>query len=127
MSNQERLKSQEEKVEEDKSKVNDLKGSPMSVGNLEELIDENHVIVSSSMGLEYYVGILSFVDKDQLELGCAILMHNKVLSVVGLLQGEVDPMVSVMKVEKAPLKSYAWWFGCTDSGDEVVELPLTHP
>jgi hypothetical protein len=28
--------------------------------------------------LEYYVNILSFVDKDQLEPGCAILMHNKV-------------------------------------------------
>jgi ATP-dependent 26S proteasome regulatory subunit len=26
---------------------------------------------------------------------------------VGLLQDEVDPMVSVMKVEKAPLESYA--------------------
>ena len=52
MSNQERLKPQEEKVEEDKSKVNDLKGSPMSVGNLEEFIDENHMIVSSLVGLE---------------------------------------------------------------------------
>jgi len=30
----------------------------------------------------------------------------QVLSVVGLLQDEVDPMVSVMKVEKAPLESY---------------------
>jgi 26S proteasome regulatory subunit T2 len=43
------------------------------------LIDENHAIVSSSVGPEYYVGILSFVDKDQLEPGCAILMHNKVI------------------------------------------------
>jgi 26S proteasome regulatory subunit T2 len=51
----------------------------MSVGSLEELIDENHAIVSSSVGPEYYVGILSFVDKDQLEPGCAILMHNKVI------------------------------------------------
>ncbi|KAD4584346.1 hypothetical protein E3N88_21947 [Mikania micrantha] len=107
VANQERLKPQEEKTEEDRSKVDDLRGSPMSVGNLEELIDENHAIVSSSIGPEYYVGILSFVDKDQLEPGCAILMHNKVLSVVGLLQDDVDPMVSVMKVEKAPLESYA--------------------
>ena len=46
VSNQERHKPQEEKGKEDKSKVNDLKGSPMSDGNLEELIDENHMIVS---------------------------------------------------------------------------------
>jgi ATP-dependent 26S proteasome regulatory subunit len=75
---QERLKLQEDKNEEVRSKVDDLRGSPMSVANLEEIIDENHAIASSSMGLEYYVNILLFVDKDQLELGCAILMHNKV-------------------------------------------------
>ncbi|GMP72857.1 hypothetical protein CsSME_00030752 [Camellia sinensis var. sinensis] len=124
------LKPQEEKTEEDRSKVDDLRGSPMSVGNLEELIDENHAIVSSSVGPEYYVGILSFVDKDQLEPGCAILMHNKVLSVVGLLQDEVDSMVSVMKVEKAPLESYADIGGLDAQIQEIkeaVELPLTHP
>jgi len=81
VANQERLKPQEEKAEEDRSKVDDLRGTPMSVGNLEELIDENHAIVSSSVGPEYYVGILSFVDKDQLEPGCSILMHNKVCEI----------------------------------------------
>lgn len=89
--------------------------------------------MSSSVGPEYYVNIMSFVDKSQarlpaqlresdplpsprqrsptfqrpdaplaltaqLEPGCSILMHNKVLSVVGILQDEADPMVSVMKV-----------------------------
>ncbi|KAL6209893.1 hypothetical protein ACLB2K_020832 [Fragaria x ananassa] len=130
VTNRERLKPQEEKAEEDRSKVDDLRGSPMSVGNLEELIDENHAIVSSSVGPEYYVGILSFVDKDRLEPGCAILMHNKVLSVVGLLQDEVDPMVSVMKVEKTPLESYADIGGLDAQIQEIkeaVEFPLTHP
>jgi hypothetical protein len=78
MAGQECLKPQEDKNEEDRSKVDDLRGSPMSVGNLEEIIDGNHAIVSSSVGPEYYVNVLSFVDKDQLEPGCAILMHNKV-------------------------------------------------
>ncbi len=54
--------------------MDDLRGSPMSMGNLEVIIDENHAIVSSLVGLEYYVNILSFVDKDQLEPGCAILV-----------------------------------------------------
>ena len=78
VTNQERLKPQEDKNEEDRSKVDDLRGTPMSVGTLEEIIDENHAIVSSSAGPEYYVNILSFVDKDQLEPGCSILLHNKV-------------------------------------------------
>jgi 26S proteasome regulatory subunit T2 len=32
---------------------------------------------------------------------------NQVSSVVGILADDTDPMVSVMKVEKAPLESYA--------------------
>lgn len=51
----------------------------MSVGNLEEIIDDNHAIVSTSVGSEHYVSILSFVDKDQLEPGCSVLLNHKVL------------------------------------------------
>ncbi|KAK9806638.1 hypothetical protein WJX73_003061 [Symbiochloris irregularis] len=128
--NQERLRPQEERNEEDRSKVEDLRGSPLTVGTLEEIIDENHAIVSSSVGPEYYVSILSFVDKTQLEPGCSVLLHNKVLAVVGILQDEADPMVSVMKVEKAPLESYADVGGLEQQITEIkeaVELPLTHP
>jgi len=130
ITNQERLKPTEERNQEDRTKVDDIRGSPMGVGTLEEIIDDNHAIVSSSVGPEYYVTIMSFVDKDQLEPGCSILMHNKVLSVVGLLQDEVDPLVSVMKVEKAPLESYADIGGLEEQIQEIkeaVELPLTHP
>merc|ERR1712205_209867 len=108
----------------------DLRGSPMSVGSLEEIIDENHAIVSSSVGPEYYVNILSFVDKELLEPGCSVLLHNKAMSVVGILGDDVDPMVSVMKVEKAPLESYADVGGLETQIQEIkeaVELPLTHP
>jgi len=128
--NQERLKPTEEKAQEERSKVDDIRGSPMGVGNLEEIIDDNHAIVSSSVGPEYYVSIMSFVDKDQLEPGCSILLHNKVMSIVGLLQDDVDPLVSVMKVEKAPLESYADIGGLESQVQEIkeaVELPLTHP
>lgn len=54
----------------------------------------------------------------------------QVLSVVGILQDEVDPMVSVMKVEKAPLESYTDIGGLDAQIQEIkeaVELPLTHP
>ena len=82
------------------------------------------------MGPEYYVNIMSFVDKSQLEPGCAVLLHNKSLSVVGTLADDVDTMVSVMKVDKAPLESYADVGGLEDQIQEIkeaVELPLTHP
>ncbi|KAI8825608.1 P-loop containing nucleoside triphosphate hydrolase protein [Fimicolochytrium jonesii] len=128
--NQERLKPQEEKNQEERTKVDSLRGSPMHVGSLEEIIDDDHAIVSASTGPEYYVSIMSFVDKDILEPGCSILMHHKNLSVVGVLSDDADPAVSVMKVEKAPTESYADVGGLEQQIQEIkeaVELPLTHP
>ena len=110
--------------------MEELRGTPMSVGTLEEIMDDSHAIVSSSVGPEYYVNILSFVDKDNLEPGSSVLLHNKVMSVVGILTDEQNPMVSMMKVDKAPLESYADIGGCEKQIQEIkeaVELPLTHP
>ncbi|KAK9502915.1 hypothetical protein O3M35_011597 [Rhynocoris fuscipes] len=102
----------------------------MSVGNLEEIIDDNHAIVSTSVGSEHYVSILSFVDKDQLEPGCSVLLNHKVHAVVGVLSDDTDPMVTVMKLEKAPQETYADIGGLDTQIQEIkesVELPLTHP
>ncbi|XP_953936.1 26S proteasome subunit 4, putative [Theileria annulata] len=118
------------KNQDDLIKLDDIRGSPMSVGTLEEIIDENHAIVTSSIGPEYYVNILSFVDKELLEPGCSVLLHNKTNSIVGILLDDVDPLVSVMKVEKAPLESYDDIGGLEEQIQEIkeaVELPLTRP
>lgn len=50
----------------------------MIVGILEEMIDDDHAIVSSSLGPESYSSIMSFVDKSLLEPNCSVLLHNKV-------------------------------------------------
>lgn len=130
VANQERLKPQEERNEEERSKIDDLRGSPLTVGTLEEMIDENHAIVSSAVGPEYYVGIMSFVDRSQLEPGCSVLLHNKGQQIVGILADDTDPAVSVMKVEHAPSETYADVGGLEQQIQEIkeaVELPLTHP
>lgn len=115
---------------DERSKVDDMRGSPMGVGNLEEMIDDDHAIVSSATGPEYYVSIMSFVDKDLLEPGASILLHHKTVSVVGVLTDDADPSVSVMKLDKAPTESYADIGGLEQQIQEVreaVELPLLHP
>ena len=91
--NQERLKPQEERQEvhssfprplltcnssqEERSRIDDLRGTPMNVGTLEEVIDDQHAIVSTNVGSEHYVTMLSFVDKEQLEPGCSVLLNHK--------------------------------------------------
>uniref|UniRef100_A0A2K5EGE1 26S proteasome regulatory subunit 4 n=1 Tax=Aotus nancymaae TaxID=37293 RepID=A0A2K5EGE1_AOTNA len=128
--NQEQMKPLEEKQEEERSKVDDLTGTLMSVGTLEEIIDDNHAIVSTSVGSEHYVSILSFVDKDLLEPGCSVLLNHEVHAMTGVLMDDTDPLVTVMKVEKAPQKTYADTGGLDNQIQEIkesVELPLTHP
>jgi len=128
--NQERLKPTEDSAKEELNKVDELRGTPMAVSTLEEMIDDSHAIVSSSVGPEFYVSIMSFVDKDQIEPGCTVLTHNKTLAVVGLLGDDVDPMVNVMKVDKAPTETFADIGGLETQIQEIkeaVELPLTHP
>jgi 26S proteasome regulatory subunit T2 len=115
---------------DERSRVDDIRGTPMGVGNLEELIDDDHAIVSSATGPEYYVSIMSFVDKDLLEPGASILLHHKSVAVVGVLTDDTDPSVSVMKLDKAPTESYADIGGLEQQIQEVreaVELPLLHP
>lgn len=151
ITNQERLKpeaTKEAKDEEESTKVDDLRGSPMAVGTLEEIIDDDHAIISTASGPEHYVSIMSFVDKDLLEPGCSVLLHHKTQAVIGVLQDDADPMVSVMKLDKAPTESYADIGGLEAQIQEIkashsysfvvknglnvhtqesVELPLTHP
>ena len=69
----------------------------MAVGTLEEIIDDNHAIVSNSVGSEYYVNMLSFVDKDLIEPGCTVLLNNKVKYTKQLCLDEVGYCVNVKK------------------------------
>jgi len=110
-------------------KVDNLRGMPMTVGTLEEIVDDQHAIVSIS-GSNYYVLIFSFVDKEQLELGCSVLLHDRHHHIIGVLQDDTDPMVSVMKVDKAPTETYADIGGLESQIQEIkeaVEYPLSHP
>ncbi len=58
--------------------MDDIRGTPLGVGTLEEMIDDTHAIVSSSNGPEMYVTVMSFVNQDLLEPGCTVLLHHKV-------------------------------------------------
>ncbi|WVR07533.1 hypothetical protein IAU60_004575 [Kwoniella sp. DSM 27419] len=106
----------------DRTRVDELRGSPMGVGSLEEIIDDDHAIVSVGNGPEYYVGIMSFVDKDMLEPGCSVLLHHKTHAIVGVLADDTDPMVSVMKLDKAPTESYADIGGLETQIQEIKDI-----
>merc|ERR1719382_1296148 len=130
VTNQEAIKPKEERNKEERDEIDSLSGSPLIIGTLEEMIDEDHCIVSTAMGPQYYVNILSFVDKDLLEPSCTVLLNYKMYAVVGILSEDADATVNVMKVDKAPLETYADIGGLEQQIQEIkesVELPMTHP
>lgn len=121
---------QDERQKEERDQVDKLRGFPLSIATLEEIVDDTHAIIGTSLGQEYYVNILSIVDKELLEPNCQVLLHGKALAIVGVLQDNADPMVNMMKVDKAPLESYADIGGLEEQIQEIkeaVEYPLTHP
>ena len=117
------------KDEEEKNAIDLIRGSPITIGTLEEIITEDHAIVSVN-GNDFYVKIFSIVDKEQLELGCSVLLRENSYHIVGVLADEADPLLSVMKVDKAPTETYGDVGGLESQIREIkeaVELPLTHP
>jgi len=126
---QSKYKTEDEKIEEEKQAIEILRGSPITIGTLEEIITEENAIVSVGSG-EYYVKILSIVDKEKLELGCSVLLRSDLYHIVGVLEDDADPLLNVMKIDKAPTETYADVGGLEDQIREIkeaVEFPLTHP
>lgn len=127
--NKKQNKTEDQKAEEEKNQIDQLRGSPVTIGTLEEIINEENAIVSVE-GEEFYVSILSIVDREQLELGCNVLLRDRSHHITGVLADEADPMLNVMKVDKAPTETYGDVGGLDQQIrdiKEAVELPLTHP
>ena len=129
INNQKENKEEDENKEKEKNMLDTLRGSPITIGTLEEIVSEDAAIVSINSS-EYYVKILSIVDKEQLELGCTVLLREQTYHIVGILADEADPLLNVMKVDKAPTETYGDVGGLDNQIREIkeaVELPLTHP
>jgi len=71
--NQELLKPQDKNKEQERQSIEKMRGMPMPISTLEEIIDDDHAIVAPQSGLDYYVPMLSIVDRDQLEPGVQIM------------------------------------------------------
>ena len=61
INNCESLSTRQEKQEDQRNRFEEIRGSTMFVGTLEEMIDDDRAIVSRSMQ-DFYVPIASFVD-----------------------------------------------------------------
>jgi 26S proteasome regulatory subunit T3 len=108
-----------------KEEIRRIQSVPLVIGQFNEMINANYGIVSSTAGSNYYVRILSTLDRELLKPNTSIALHRHSHSVVDVLPPESDSTVQLM-TEK-PNVSYKDIGGMDMQKQEVreaIELPL---
>ena len=70
-----------------------LRTPPHVIGNVQDFIDDEHVIVRSSNGTVFLVSVNRRIDKDSLKPGTRVALNQDTLAVVEVLQDARDPLV----------------------------------
>lgn len=113
-----------------KEELKRIQAVPLVVGHFVEMIDENHGLVTSTGGTNYYVRVLSTIDREKLKVSTSIAMHRHSYSVVDILPSESDAAIQMMQVQEKPDVSFSDIGGLDTQKQELkeaVELPLTYP
>lgn len=91
--------------------------------------DQNTGIVGSTTGSNYYVRILSTIDRELLKPSASVALHKHSNALVDVLPPEADSSISMLQPDEKPDISYADIGGMDMQKQEIreaVELPLTH-
>ncbi|KAE9419932.1 hypothetical protein Angca_002366, partial [Angiostrongylus cantonensis] len=109
--------------------VKRIQSVPLVIGQFLEAVDQDHAIVGSTTGSNYYVRVLSIVDRELLKPGCSVALHKYSNALVDVLPPEADSSIQMLRPDEKPDVSYADIGGLDMQKQEVreaVELPLTH-
>ncbi|GMF25592.1 unnamed protein product [Phytophthora lilii] len=112
-----------------KEEVKRIQSVPLVIGQFLEMVDANYGIVGSTAGSNYYVRILSTLDRERLKPNSSVALHRHSHAVVDVLPPESDSSIQMMQMSERPDVSYSDIGGMDIQKQEVreaVELPLTH-
>lgn len=77
--------------------VKQIQSSPLIVEEFLEAVDYNTCIVGSFTGINYYVPILSTIDRELLKPGISVSLHKHSYALVGILPTEVETSISILQ------------------------------
>merc|ERR1712137_784040 len=109
--------------------VKRIQSVPLVLGQFLEMIDENHAIIGSTTGSNYYVRVLSTLNREELKPSSSVALHKHSNSIVDILPPESDASIQLLTASEKPDVSYAQIGGLDIQKQEIreaVELPLTH-
>ncbi|OMJ85604.1 hypothetical protein SteCoe_13018 [Stentor coeruleus] len=112
-----------------REEIKRIQSVPLVIGQFLELVDENYAIVSSTAGSNYYVRVLSTLNRELLKPSSSIALHRHSHSVVDILPNETDASIQLMQMGEKPEVTYQDVGGLDIQKQEIreaVELPLTN-
>ncbi|SBT32894.1 26S protease regulatory subunit 6B homolog [Plasmodium ovale wallikeri] len=113
-----------------KNEIKRIQSVPLIIGQFLDIIDNNYGIVSSTAGSNYYVRILSTLNKEELKPSVSVALHRHSHSIVNILPSESDSSIQLLQVSERPNVKYTDLGGLDTQKQEMreaVELPLKSP
>ena len=86
--------------------VKRIQSVPLVIGQFLEMVDESSGIVSSTTGSNYYVRILSTLNRELLKPSSSVALHRHSNALVAILPPEADSSISLMTEAERPDVTY---------------------
>lgn len=121
---------QKDKIRRLDEDIRTLRTPPHVIGNVQDIIDDEHIVVRSSNGTVFLVSVNRRIDKDSLKPGTRVALNQDTLAVVEVLQDAWDPLVMGAELIERPDTTYADMGGVDEQIvliKESIELPLNDP
>jgi len=109
--------------------VKRIRSVPLVIGQFLEMIDPVTAIIGSTTGSNYYVRVLSTIDRELLKPSSSVALHRHSHSLVDVLPPESDSSIQLLGQGEKPDVTYQNIGGYDVQKQEIreaVELPLTH-
>lgn len=86
--------------------VKRIQSVPLVIGQFMEMVDGNNGIVGSTTGSNYYVRILSTINRELLKPSASVALHRHSNALVDVLPPEADSSISLLGSSEKPNVTY---------------------
>ncbi|KAH9555673.1 hypothetical protein CY35_08G127400 [Sphagnum magellanicum] len=120
---------QEEYTSESAIEVKRIQSVPLVIGQFIEMVDQNNGIAGFTTGSNYYVRILSTINRELRKPSSSVALHRHSNALVDILPPEADSSISLLSQSEKPDVTYRDIGGYGIQKQEIreaVELPFTH-
>lgn len=109
--------------------VKRIQSVPLVIGQFMEMVDTNNGIVGSTTGSNYYVRILSTINRELLKPSASVALHRHSNALVDVLPPEADSSISLLSQSEKPdvtynVSNFLIWFWIRDFFSQNLGLNL---